>query len=47
MDVKRKIEASRARALMDYPFFGTILCPLPLKESKDITTLATDGKSIF
>ena len=47
MDVKRKIEASRARALMDYPFFGTILCPLPLKESKDVATLATDGKSIF
>jgi len=47
MDVKRKIEASRARALMDYPFFGTILCPLPLKESKKIPTLATDGKSIF
>ena len=47
MDLQRKLETSRARALMDYPFFGSLLCPMRLEESDKVPTLGTDGVKIF
>ena len=43
MDLQRKLETARARALMDYPFFGSLLCPMTLEESDKVPTLGTDG----
>ena len=47
MDLQRKLETARARALMDYPFFGSLLCPMTLEESDKVPTLGTDGVKIF
>ena len=47
MQLERKIEASRSHALLDHPFFGTLLCPMQMKPRNEIDTFATNGVSIF
>ena len=47
MQLDRKIEAARAHALLDHPFFGTLLCPMEMKPRNEIETFATNGVSIF
>ena len=47
MQLEKKLEVCRGQSLMDYTFFGTLLCRLPLKERNDIPTMATDGKFIY
>ncbi len=47
MQLERKLEASRSHALLDHPFFGTLLCPMKMKPHNEIDTFATDGVSIF
>ena len=47
MLLEKKLEVCKAQCLMDQPFFGTLLCRMPLKERGDIPTFATDGKFIY
>ena len=47
MQLDRKLQAARAHALLDHPFFGTLLCPMGMKARKDVETLSTNGISIF
>ena len=47
MQLERKLEASRSHALLDHPFFGTLLCPMQMKPRNEIETFATNGVSIF
>lgn len=47
MTAMKPIEIAKARLLLTQPFFGTLLCTLPLIERDDIPTAATDMKSIF
>lgn len=42
-----KIAKSRAALIIDQPFFASILLPMPLIETKDIPTFATDGETIL
>ena len=47
MQLDRKLQTARAHALLDHPFFGTLLCPMEMKPRNDIETFATNGFSIF
>jgi len=47
MQLERKLETARSHALMDHPFFGTLLCPMDMKPKNDIETFATNGISIY
>jgi len=47
MQLERKIQAARSHALLDHPFFGTLLCPMQMKPRNEIETFATNGVSIF
>jgi len=47
MQLERKIQTARAHALLDHPFFGTLLCPMQMKPRNEIETFATNGVSIF
>lgn len=46
-DLKMKLAKARAALIIDQPFFASILLPMPLIESSDIPTMATDGESIL
>jgi predicted metal-dependent peptidase len=44
MDYKFKIQKATAQLTMDHPFVSAILLKHPIKERKDIPTLAVDGR---
>lgn len=41
------IAKSRAGLIIDHPFFASLLLPMPISESDEIPTFATDGDSII
>jgi predicted metal-dependent peptidase len=43
---KELVEFALTRMIIKTPFFGTLACKLVLKESSDVATFKTDGKSI-
>jgi predicted metal-dependent peptidase len=47
MQLERKLEASRSHALLDHPFFGTLLCPMQMEQRDGLGTFGTDGRNIF
>ena len=47
MQLERKLQTARSHALLDHPFFGTLLCPMEMKVNNDIETFATNGVSIY
>ena len=47
MPLEEEIFAFRARLLSELPFYGEILMKLPLVETRDVRTAATDGRQIF
>jgi len=42
-----RIQKARTTLLLDHPFFGTLLFRLGGKASRSVTTMATDGVSLF
>lgn len=42
-----KIDKARAQLIVSQPFFAAILLSMPIVESEDIQTMATDGESIL
>ena len=47
MDLDRKIGTARTHALVDQPFFGTLLCRMPMIVKEDIETMGTDGTTLY
>ncbi len=47
MDINRKIEVAKGRAVMDQPFFAHLMLGMDIKERNDIPTFATDGRCIY
>jgi predicted metal-dependent peptidase len=47
MDLNRKIGIARTHALVDQPFFGTLLCRMPMIVKEDIPTMGTDGNNLY
>ena len=45
--MKSDIEMLKRKMLVKYPFFGSVVTNVDYKESKDIITAATDGKTIY
>ena len=45
--MKNNIEVLKRKMLVKYPFFGSVVTNICYKESKDISTAATDGKTIY
>lgn len=43
---KNQIDKSRAALVVDHPFFASLLLPMPISETLDVETFATDGESI-
>lgn len=44
---KRKLEAARARLILDRPFIGELLMHLPLVEHARCTSIATDARALY
>src|SRR5579863_850637 len=42
-----RVQKARTTLLLDHPFFGTLLFRLGGKASRSVTTMATDGVSLF
>jgi predicted metal-dependent peptidase len=42
-----RIQKARTRLLLDHPFFGSLLFRLKGRETSSVTTMATDGVSLF
>ena len=42
-----KITKARVELICDHPFFASLLLPMPLTETSDVPTMATDGESIL
>ncbi len=49
MDIKKRIENAKVKLLLDYPFFGSILCKHPMEETEAIPTAAVtfDGHILY
>lgn len=45
--MKYDIEALKRKMLVKYPFFGSVVANVDYKESKDISTAGTDGKTVY
>lgn len=45
--MKYDIEALKRKMLVKYPFFGSVVAGVAYKESEDIPTAGTDGKTIY
>ena len=46
-DVSFKISKAKAKLILEQPFFGSILCKLPIIENNFLPTMATDGTKFF
>lgn len=46
-DQETRIIRSRVQMLMKFPFFGTLLLHMPIEETYDIQTCATEGKKLY
>ena len=46
-DLETRLAQARIKMLMKMPFFGNIALHLSFKESQEIETAATDGRSIY
>jgi predicted metal-dependent peptidase len=44
---RRKLEAARARLILDRPFIGALLMHLPLVESARCASIATDARALY
>lgn len=49
MDIKKRIENAKVKLLLDYPFFGSILCKHPVEETDAVPTAAVtfDGHILY
>ena len=48
MELERKIEVAKAHALLDQPFFGSLMCPMSIEEGDEkVSTFGTDGRKIY
>ena len=47
MNTKDKLLSSRIRLLLAHPFFGQLMMSLPLRETDQVPTAATNGKEII
>lgn len=47
MTAEEKMVWAKVQMLIKQPFFGSLLCVLPWEESKEIPTMATDGRKVL
>lgn len=45
--IRTRLEKARAAIIVDHPFFATLLLTMPMIESEEIPTMATDGETIL